>query len=49
LQRRLEERKKNKQGICVKKSPLDEPFVLEFDTGYKEKSIDEICENLKFI
>ena len=49
LQRRLEERKRNKQGITVKKSPVDEPFVLEFDTGYKEKSIDEICENLEFI
>jgi len=55
LQKRLEERNKKRGGIKVKKSPDNEPFVLDFDTGLdfsKEKQnvemeINKIINNIE--
>jgi hypothetical protein len=42
LQKRLEERKRGKEGIRRKTAPLDEPFLLEFDTGNEKQNIDNL-------
>lgn len=49
LQKKLDDRNRAKTGLTRKTAPIDEPFVLEFDTGFATDNNNDIDKLMNFI